>query len=141
MKALSLWRPWAEAILHYGKDVENRAWSTPLRGRILLHSGQAVERGVSILCKNEYEIMNWRNSNTLNVEELPTGLVGTVEIVGCIFDSYDSLWARPRRWNWVLANPRAFAEPIPYRGRQRLFEVDAETMCEVHRQMAFEEDT
>lgn len=29
-------------------------------------------------------------------------------------------------WCWVLKNPRAFAEPIPFRGQQSLFDVPGE---------------
>lgn len=34
VKALSVRQPWAWAIVHAGKDVENRNWPTPHRGRL-----------------------------------------------------------------------------------------------------------
>ena len=36
--ALSVPQPWAFAILNGGKNVENRNWKTPFRGRIWIHA-------------------------------------------------------------------------------------------------------
>ena len=36
--ALSVPQPWAFAILSGGKDIENRNWETPFRGRIWIHA-------------------------------------------------------------------------------------------------------
>lgn len=47
MKALTLWPEWAWAIMHLGKDVENRTWHPPkniLGQRIALHAGRKVGR-------------------------------------------------------------------------------------------------
>lgn len=40
MKAISLWQPWAWAVLCLGKDVENRVWRTNHRGPLILHAAQ-----------------------------------------------------------------------------------------------------
>ncbi|MDD5394961.1 MAG: ASCH domain-containing protein [Thiothrix sp.] len=45
MKALSIQQPWAWAILNAGKDIENRDWYTPVRGRILIHAGKKIDKG------------------------------------------------------------------------------------------------
>jgi hypothetical protein len=42
MKCLSIRQPWAWAILHGGKRIENRTWNTTYRGPILLHAGKGV---------------------------------------------------------------------------------------------------
>ncbi len=42
MKALSLRQPWAWAILHAGKRIENRDWGTAYRGPLLLHASKSV---------------------------------------------------------------------------------------------------
>jgi hypothetical protein len=41
VKALSIRQPWAHLILHGGKDIENRKWSTKYRGPILIHAAKA----------------------------------------------------------------------------------------------------
>lgn len=41
-KVLSVQNPWAYLIAYGVKDIENRGWSTPYRGKILIHaSGEA----------------------------------------------------------------------------------------------------
>ena len=37
--ALTIRQPWAWAILHASKDIENRGWSTNFRGRFCLACG------------------------------------------------------------------------------------------------------
>ena len=38
MKAVSVHQPWAWAILHAGKNVENRTWATRHCGPLLIHA-------------------------------------------------------------------------------------------------------
>jgi hypothetical protein len=106
MKALTVRQPWAHAILHLGKDVENRSWPTRYRGPLLIHAGLRVEPiqlGVAL--------------------PLPTGAVlGVVELVACVRDA-PSQWAMPNCWHWILRNPRALKRPIPWSGRLGLFEI------------------
>jgi hypothetical protein len=42
MKALSIQQPWAWAIIHAGKRVENRTWSTRFRGPFFIHAGKTI---------------------------------------------------------------------------------------------------
>ena len=44
MIALSIRQPWAYCILDYGKDIENRTWSTSIRGRVLIHASKGMSR-------------------------------------------------------------------------------------------------
>jgi len=44
MKALTIRQPWAWAIFHAGKDIENRDWPTRLRGRIAIHAAKGMTR-------------------------------------------------------------------------------------------------
>ena len=40
--ALSIRQPWAWAILHAGKDIENRSWSTSFRGPVCIHAAKGM---------------------------------------------------------------------------------------------------
>ncbi|MER8754134.1 ASCH domain-containing protein [Mesorhizobium sp. M0976] len=42
--ALSVRQPWPWAILHGGKDIENRDWPTKIRGRVCLHASKGMTR-------------------------------------------------------------------------------------------------
>lgn len=112
LRVLSVRQPWAWAILHAGKDIENRSWTTAHRGLIAIHAGRLpapsareklVEMGVEV------------------PSELPTGvLLGLVDLVDVV-RGIESPWAFEGHWHWVLANPRSLAEPVPLLGRQSLF--------------------
>ena len=89
LRAISVRQPWAHAILHLGKDVENRPMRTHFRGRILIQASLKVERGEAKKLK-------------LDPDDLPTGvIVGSVEIVDCVRDS-KSRWAYRGQWHWLL---------------------------------------
>jgi hypothetical protein len=115
MKALTVRPPWAWAILHAGKAVENRGKRTNHRGPLVIHAGRVV----------------------VALERFPTGvavppeairvtgaLVGLVELIDCrpVADLGDNPWASGP-WCWVLANPRPLSEPIPFAGMVGLFDV------------------
>lgn len=42
--ALSIRQPWAWAIIHAGKDIENRDWSTNRRGPICIHAAKGMTK-------------------------------------------------------------------------------------------------
>ena len=127
MKALSIHQPWAWAILHAGKNVENRGWSTRYRGPLLIHASKtrsSYDREAQIDWEKVYGVAlpPW--------DELMFGaLVGVVELVDCL--PVSQVTASP--WVegpvcWVMSNPRAFTSPVPLRGAQGLFEVEDDTI-------------
>jgi hypothetical protein len=122
MKALSIHQPWAWAILHAGKTVENRTWSTKYRGPFLIHASKtrsSYDREARLDWSKLYGVAlpKW--------EELVVGaIVGVVEVVECLPASQ----VDPGPWVegpvcWILANPRAFSNPKALRGAQGLFGV------------------
>lgn len=104
--ALSIRQPWPWAILHAGKDIENRSWPTKYRGRILIHAGVAFDGS-----KQDVKDLLSRWSRTAGIEtpaieDLPRGgIVGAADIVDCVAHS-DSTWF-VGRYGFVLRNVRA----------------------------------
>ena len=136
MKVLSVRQPWAWAIIHGGKDVENRNWLTHHRGRIAIHAG----------VKFDIPKLDWENyiqgefgepwtSMANCYREAAYGpsrnvhfgaIIGTVEVYDCVRDSLcDSPWKADGDdfYCWLLRRPVAFHEPIPMRGRLGLWDV------------------
>ena len=131
MKCLSVAQPWAWAIMHGGKNVENRVWHRAFTGTILLHASKSRKW----FCRGYQGLM----PNLPAIAALPYGaIVGTVRITGCIDLEEDraSLWPQLRENVWAfgpycftLAEPRPFVTPIPWSGNIAFFDVDLNLLC------------
>lgn len=126
MKTLTIKQPWAslvctprpDNILLGIKDIENRTWRTDYRGRIGVHaSGKpAFPISESIL---QLTVDQWRAVPQMlqdqfyyNYDTVPlSAIIGEVDIIDCV-QNHPSIWAMPDHWNWVLANPVLYDEPI-----------------------------
>jgi hypothetical protein len=112
LKTLSIRQPWAQLIVTGKKDIENRSRRTHYRGRILVHAPKKIDdRGIpSCLTANQMsqisDLHGWVNDGFLC-----RAIIGSVEIVDCV-QNHPSVWAEPGAWNWVLANPVLFDNPI-----------------------------
>jgi hypothetical protein len=100
--------PSAWQLLFDGKDVENRSWATAYRGRLWIHAGKHVPP---------------------EVKGHPMALfagyvIGSVTLVDCVKDSA-SPWALSESWHWVLADPRPLPNPVPVRGKLKIFPLPA----------------
>jgi hypothetical protein len=117
-RALTVRQPWATAITHEGKDVENRTWSTNIRGRLLIHAAASPDRAAGT-----------HPAPTSHQHHNPDGqpprgvILGTVHLVS-VHHAQDcqrgsalcSAWAMPGLFHWVLATPRPLQKPVPARG-------------------------
>ncbi|TPM92691.1 ASCH domain-containing protein [Mesorhizobium sp. B2-1-3A] len=123
--AISVRQPWSWAILHAGKDIENRDWPTKVRGRVCLHASKGMTR-------DEYEdFLDTAHHISLRRPFAPGlalpefegllrgGIVGTVEIVDCVADS-TSPWFFGR-YGFVLRQPEPLLDFIPVKGALGFF--------------------
>lgn len=128
MKALSVRAPWWWFILHSGKDIENRDWSTNYRGLIWLHASKwYVHRDVvDDLWGVEGTVKDIKFPAEHPYEWLKSSggcIVGSVEIVDCVSLSTSPWFNGP--YGFVLRNPVALAAPIPVKGMLGFFDVPA----------------
>lgn len=118
-------QPWAWAIIHGGKDVENRSRPTKHRGQLYIHAGKSV-------APEALDFPPMRAALSANGPELPAGFVyGTVDVIDCHAaedcenwaetGSLCSAWAMPGFFHWVLATPRPLACPFPEKGKLGLW--------------------
>ena len=152
MKALSIKQPWASLII-YGipvvasvfcedgvstrledtgkvifKNVENRAWPIPksfgIPQRIQIHTAKRDDnfdssyRWLCNLLKGAfgYILMHYSKS-------IPRGaLIGEVDVVDYVTKSDNPWFVGP--YGFILANPAAYQEPIPCKGKLGFFEAD-----------------
>ena len=136
MKALSIRQPWAWAILHAGKDIENRNWKPMnpglwFRGRFVVHASQEPsprkwDEEWTAYCET---ILNMPaklapdpEAMIPSPEQLHFGaLLGTVDFVDVVGRHSSPWFFGPV--GLVLREPRPFPQPIPYKGRLGFFDV------------------
>jgi hypothetical protein len=129
MKTLSIRQPWAWAILHAGKCLENRSRTASYRGPLLLHAARRPAPQYATAAALIFENSgHWPPP----FRELPAGcIVGAA----CLCDvrrpqDFDESWQQAGLFGWVLDD----VVPLPsrpMRGQQSLFEV-APTDDELH---------
>ena len=118
MKALSIQQPWAWAIIHAGKDIENRTWPTYLTGPFYVHAGKKFDHaGYHWLLTNR-SILRAEIPHPDNM--LCGGIVGVSEIIDCVDSHPSPFFFGP--WGFVLgySYPVDF---IPYKGKLGFFDI------------------
>jgi hypothetical protein len=120
MKALSIRQPWAWAIIHAGKDVENRRWSTNYRGQFLVHAAKGMTRGEYEDAAEDIEMITGISPPFF--EDLERGgIIGSVELIDCVTDS-SSPWFGGH-YGFLLHRP--LIVPFwPVKGMLGFFDVD-----------------
>lgn len=127
MKAISIRQPWAWAILHAGKDIENRDWPTKVRGTVLIHASKGMTKDEYSSFVDTCRAARQADDRVKGYIHIPDfdelqrgGIVGQVEITGCAVASM-SPWFFGR-YGFVLRDPK----PLPFRpfkGALGFFEV------------------
>lgn len=129
--ALSVRQPWAWAIIHAGKDIENRSWQAVnhglrQRGRIAIHAAKGMTR-------DEYdearEFVDRLGYFTPDPHALfRGGIIGSVEVVDVVTKS-DSRWFFGPR-GLVLKDPQpcAFVPAVGALGYFKWQAADASTI-------------
>src|SRR4051812_48552997 len=97
MRALTVRQPWAWAIFHAGKDIENRSWKNQHTiGTIAIHAASRTD---------PLELLPPRTRRPAT-EELAIGaIVGVVDVVAVVERHRSKWFGGPL--GWVLRNPRA----------------------------------
>ncbi|MBT2429396.1 ASCH domain-containing protein [Streptomyces sp. ISL-112] len=107
MRALTIRQPWAGAIVHQTKRVENRTWKLPAAhhgARILIHAGARPDRDAQV------------EGPHLDVF---SAIVGIATITGYHWaDEWDCCgpWAFNQTYHWTLTDVAALPEPVPAKG-------------------------
>jgi hypothetical protein len=134
MKAISLLQPWATLVVIGAKKIETRSWSTPYRGRILIHA--SLGKAGSIFCDHppfSKYIPHFNNlpfgaiigeatlTTILRVEDfaLPDAEMNRMTLEEKAFGDYS-----PGRYGWLLEDAVVFDTPIAARGHLRMWEFE-----------------
>lgn len=126
--ALSIRQPWAWLIVHGHKDVENRSWPTPYRGRFHVHAGKTLTLAYYTETTAALKALGLLPADFPSLEAMRLecgGLVGQACITGCVEESA-SPWFVDGGYAFTLADaqPCAF---VPMAGRLGFFNVNEAT--------------
>jgi len=127
MKALTIRQPWAGAIAHQTKRVENRSWKLPAKregARILIHAGAQLDRDAQVYGPH------------LGVYG---AVVAVATVTGCHFSVAGTCcgpWGFERAYHWTLADVVALAEPVPAKGALNFWTPQPDVLAAVEAQIA-----
>ena len=129
VRALTLWRPWDQAILFGGKNLENRSWApwARIHGRfICIHAGQKYDNaGVVEMAKECLYVPPSPSVSQAGV------IVGVARVTGSVTESDSPWFSGP--FGWVLEDAIAFKTPVATKGTQGLWMVKGRLLSKVRK--------
>ncbi|KTS90687.1 hypothetical protein NS183_07850 [Microbacterium testaceum] len=163
MRILTVRQPWAWAIIHGGKDVENRVRNIAgdYRGPVAIHVAQEIDTHAIATPSRIHPSFReaaerYMAANTNPLAGSPwmggrgciIGVVDLADVHGAAPDEIGRIrcdvnpagepwgfecspWADEVSTHLVLANPRALADPIPYRGALGLRRLEYDTTARI----------
>jgi hypothetical protein len=146
VKALTLIQPWAWAITHAGKRIENRSWRPPrsLWGqRLAIHAGKSLDEEACIALYAE--------GYSMPAAVHHGAIVATARVLGVVTETLksglvvESVLEEPPAWvlspknrvwfcgpvGWILDEVAVLREPVTVRGAQGLWNVPPEVERQV----------
>ena len=131
MRALTVKQPWAAAIAHGPKRIENRTRPIPtahVGTTILIHAGAAEDQGALPADMVRQWARQWR------------AIVAVATLAGCHQDTGCCRpWGFPNAWHWELTNVRTVTHPIlGVRGQLGLWTVPDDVLAAVQPQVDLE---
>ncbi len=133
MRALTVHQPWAWAIIHGGKLIENRTQLWTYRGPLAIHAGKrwSDRGGVSRLVNAARRSTEAAGTFAAEAWSARGAIIGVVDLVDCHPDAgccrpwgESGLHEGDRRvTHLVLENPRALPTPIYATGQMGMWNV------------------
>jgi activating signal cointegrator 1 len=130
MQAITLYQPYATAILVGKKKIDTRSWKTNHRGTIAIHAAKVFPKFEQELLRKEMITSRLPP----NIEEYSFGAIiclADITDVRATEDLYFEIGVNERRygnyskgrWGWILTNIRPLLKPIKCNGRQKTWKV------------------
>lgn len=126
MRALTIRQPWAGAIAHQTKRVENRSWKLPAAhdgADILIHAGAEPDRQAVVYGPHL---------------DVYGALVAVATVTGCHWSDDGTCcgpWGFERTYHWTLDDVRALDAPVPAKGRLGLWTPSDDVLAAVQQQL------
>ena len=113
--ALSVRQPWAWAIIHAGKDIENRSWQAVnhglhKRGHICIHAAKGMTREEYEDARDFIDSLGYCTPDAHALHR--GGIIGTVEVVDVVTESRSPWFFGPRGLVLRDARPMEFVPAV-----------------------------
>lgn len=122
VKALTLWQPFAQAIVQGFKKYETRSWSTKYRGKLAIHSSLKSLSGDYQALAEKYGMKDLQFGKVLLICDLEDCILMTPEFINT--QSKTELdfgdW-KAGRYAWKLSNIQILTDPVSISGHQGLW--------------------
>lgn len=160
MRILTVRQPWAWAIIHGGKDVENRVRNVAgdYRGPVAIHVGLTWDgspydhpliRDAHVRVRDESDGLSLTERDMQQMEPTRGHIIGVVNLYAVHRDADGgnccphkpvggpggSPWAEREVWHLCLANPRPLRTPIPFTGALGLRRLDSTTIDLIQKEL------
>lgn len=134
MRALTLHQPWAWAMAHGYKTIENRSWAPPewlIGCDFALHAAKKYDKKGHAFLQKHLEPADLKRMPER--KRLHSGCIVAVARLDAVVDDYEAAAARvgehEARWflgqqGWMLGHIRRLWRPVPCRGYQGLWTMD-----------------
>ena len=122
---LTVRQPWAWAIAHAGKDIENRSRATRHQGPILIHAGKAVpdftetDDLFGILDELSTSGPAGALERQFEAEAVYGAIVASARLADCVVTSTSPWFVGP--FGWTLTDVQPLEHPIYQPGRLGIF--------------------
>jgi len=126
MKALTIRQPWAGAIAHQTKRVENRTWKLPAKhhgARILVHAGAKPDKWAIVYGPHL---------------DVYSAVVAVATITGCHWSDDGTCcgpWGQDGVYHWTLADVVALDQPVTATGALSFWTPKPEVLAAVETQL------
>lgn len=127
MRALTIRQPWAGAIAHQTKRVENRSWKLPAKmhgARILIHAAAKPDKDAIVYGPHL---------------DVYSAVVAVATVTGCHWSEDGTCcgpWGFFKAYHWTLDDVVALDEPIPASGALSFWTPSDDVLTAVQQQIS-----
>jgi hypothetical protein len=158
MRALSFLQPWLQAVLHLGKNVENRKWKPPeaMVGQVFaLHASKGWDKDGEAFIVERHS--PFAEGGHIVKEFVPRGaVIGAARLLGWSrwqtghvvigTPTVDLVFIATSPWffgpyGWLLGDIVELPRPVPCKGALGFWKMPADVEAEVERQLASKKAT
>jgi len=133
--ALTIRQPWAWAIAHADKRVENRGWTVSHRGVIAIHAARSLDaRDVDLVAR----VAGVPQATVLAGAKVRGAVIAVARLTGICRAGWGcdcGPWAAINQFHWRLEHIRPLSTPVPCPGARGLWTLPPDVHRQVLRQV------